>query len=319
MHVPGSLRSSALGRMYGRHLHSLVRSDAERRQSFGTFFLRNRPELRLMLHLLEQRGAGASLNISVLACSKGAEVYSIVWVIRTARPDLNLTIRAVDISPEILSFAAQGVYSCNHSEGRRSPDNTGPTKNASDVAWNTSRDQDTSVFERMTNEEIAAMFDVQGNCATIRPSLKEGIIWLTGDASDPQLVSRLGLQDIVVANRFLCHMEPFIAERCLRNIARLVKAGGYLFVSGVDLEVRTKVAKSMGWKPVATLMKEVHEGDSSLREGWPLQYWGLESFSETAPDRGIRYASVFQIGRDLQTLVPSPEGNHSCPANVRGI
>jgi hypothetical protein len=35
-------------------------------------------------------------------------------------------------------------------------------------------------------------------------------------------VTLLGLQDIVIANRFLCHMEPRDAERCLRNIARLV-------------------------------------------------------------------------------------------------
>ena len=30
-------------------------------------------------------------------------------------------------------------------------------------------------------------------------------------------------QDIVIANNFLCHMEAADAERCLRNIARLVK------------------------------------------------------------------------------------------------
>ena len=51
------------------------------------------------------------------------------------------------------------------------------------------------------------------------------------------------------------------AEVCMRNIARLVKPGGYLFVSGVDLEVRTRVARSLGWKPVGDLLRETHEGD----------------------------------------------------------
>jgi len=47
----------------------------------------------------------------------------------------------------------------------------------------------------------------------------------------------------------------------MRNIARLVKAGGHLFVSGVDPEVRTRVARSLGWKPIGDLLRETHEGD----------------------------------------------------------
>lgn len=77
-----------------------------------------------------------------------------------------------------------------------------------------------------------------------------GIIWLQGDAGESPLFNDLGLQDVVVANRFLCHVKPAAADRCLRNIARLVKPGGYLFVSGIDLDVRTRVARGMGWKPV---------------------------------------------------------------------
>jgi hypothetical protein len=96
-------------------------------------------------------------------------------------------------------------------------------------------------------------------------------------------------------------MKPMAAERCLRNIARLVKPGGYIFVSGIDLDVRAKVARAMGWKPVTDLMREIHEGDPSMmRYGWPLAYWGLEPFSDNRPDWKIRYASVFQIGETLR-------------------
>ena len=86
------------------------------------------------------------------------------------------------------------------------------------------------------------------------------------------------------------------ALSCVRNIARLVKPGGYLFVSGVDLDVRTRVARGMGWKPVMDLMREIHEGDPSLRVRWPVDYTGLEPFCDVRPDWKIRYASVFQIG-----------------------
>ena len=84
------------------------------------------------------------------------------------------------------------------------------------------------------------MFDCEGEQASVKQQFRESITWHLGDASDPKLGEVLGLQDIVVANRFLCHMQPEEAEPCLRSLASLVKPGGYLFVSGVDLEVRTK-------------------------------------------------------------------------------
>ncbi len=62
-------------------------------------------------------------------------------------------------------------------------------------------------------------------------------------------------------------MGPAAGERCLRSIAHLVKPGGYLFVSGVDLDVRTRVARELGCNPIISLVKEVHEGDESLLNG----------------------------------------------------
>jgi hypothetical protein len=91
-------------------------------------------------------------------------------------------------------------------------------------------------------------------------------------------------------------MMPPAQEGCLRNIARLARPGGCLFVSGVDLDVRTDVARELGWKPVRDLMREIHDGDPSLRERWPLEYCGLEPFSEKMPDWPIRFASVFKLG-----------------------
>jgi SAM-dependent methyltransferase len=250
-----------------------------------------------MQQLLTQKPYGSTVNISVLACSKGAEVYSILWTIRSARPDLRVCMHAVDISQEILEFAERGVYSHGSCVlgARKHPAGTG----RDDVRWNTQRDQSVSIFERMTSGEVEAMFEVEGDLARIRSWLKEGIAWLRGDAADPELVDSLGPQDVVIANRFLCHMDPASAERCLRNIALLVKPGGYLFISGIDLGVRTRVARAMGWRPVTDLIREIHEGDPSLRFGWPLDYWGLEPFCDDRKGWEIRYASVFQIGERL--------------------
>jgi chemotaxis methyl-accepting protein methylase len=281
--------------MFSRYLHGMVQRFGDRRQSFGTFFLRNRPELQLMCRLLDPKAPDSEASVAVLACSKGAEVYSIVWAIRSARPDLKVRLHALDISEEILNFAAGGVYSLAEADTLK-PNNGEGMAVSGDVNWNTSRDQVAPIFERMTAAEVNSIFDVQGNEANVKPWLKEGIHWLRGDACDLQLVSTLGLQDIVVANRFLCHMQPAAAEKCLRSIAHLVKPGGYLFVSGIDLDVRVKVAQAMGWKPVTELIREIHDGDVSIRRGWPLEYWGLEPLDDRWPDWQIRYASVFQIG-----------------------
>jgi len=203
--MPASLHSGFLGRAYGRHIHSLVCLRSERNQNHSTFFLRNRPELKVMCSLLDQKAPGSSVNISVLACSKGAEVYSILWAIRSARPDLKIHTSAIDISPEIVEFAKRGVYSRKAADVQQRRN-----KYEGDATW---MDQSVSIFERLTDAELQAMFDGKGDEARIKPWLKQDITWMTADANDPELARRIGPQDIVVANRFLCHMEPVAAEK----------------------------------------------------------------------------------------------------------
>jgi chemotaxis methyl-accepting protein methylase len=292
--LPPSVRRLPPVQWYCRHLHRLVQRIAPRKQNHSTFFFRNRPELELMRRLMDRTSPGGSLAISVLACSKGAEVYSIVWALRSARPDLKLSVHAVDTSPDILEFARHGVYSLRRVDE--------PLTNEEKFTSNTHRDQIVSIFDRMTEHEMSAMFDRDGELVRVKPWLQEGIVWHCGNAADSELAAALGPQDLVVANRFLFHMEPTAAERCLRSVARLVKPGGYLFVSGVDLDVRTRLAREMGWRPVADLLREVHEGDVSLMNDWPFEYWALEPFQASRRDGVIRYAAAFRLG------APAPQG-----------
>jgi chemotaxis methyl-accepting protein methylase len=293
--LPASLRPFS-EQVFGEHLHSLVRLHADRRQYVATFFFRNRPEMELVSQIAADRPIGAALHMAVLACSKGAEVYSMAWAIRSVRPDLELRIQAVDISSEIVEFAKRGSYSI----GQAGVAGSNGDPSCGDAADITQRDQGASIFNRMTSEEVEAVFDIEKGEAKVRPWLREGITWSEGDAGDPELLDRIGPQDIVVANRFLCHMEPLAAENCLIHLSKLVRMGGHLFVTGIDLDVRTKVAREQGWKPVTQLLKEIHEGDHSILDGWPLEYWGLEPFNQDAPDWRLRYASVFQIGEGAE-------------------
>jgi SAM-dependent methyltransferase len=270
--LPSRVRNLYPVQSYEAWLHAVVCLRARRQQSFGTFFMRNRPALELMLRLVRQRDHGSTLRIAVLGCSIGAEVYSILWVIRSARPDLKVLLDGVDISKEILNFAEKGTY----------------TPDSSQLVG-------ASIFERLTEAEMAEMFDWEGDQATVKSWLREGITWYLRDAADPELIKILGPQDIVVASNFLCHMARADAEKCLRNVARLVRPGGYLFVSGVDLDVRTKVALDLRWEPVPELVKEIHNGDPSVRADWPWQWWGLEPLNRKRRDWQTRYAASFRI------------------------
>jgi chemotaxis methyl-accepting protein methylase len=271
-HLPSSLKQTRLVRAYGSLFHALVRRSSDRQQYHGTFFFRNRPELDLMRSLVDQRAKGAKLNLAVLACSNGAEIYSILWTLRMARPDLTITVQALDISSEILSIAREGTYSIT-----------------------ANKLVDSEIFERITDNEMQEMFMAEDGHATIKAWLKDSITFQVADAGDPALHQNMEPQHIVVANKFLCHMAPHDAERCLRNLAKIVEPGGYLFVSGVDIDVRTKVALDLGWTPVLDLIEEIHNGDYSIINDWPCKWWGLEPFTRRKCDWMTRYAAVFHI------------------------
>ena len=271
-HLPGPVRDLRPVRAYGTCLHALVCRRGDRDMYLGTLFLRNRPALEAMRRLVEEKDDRNRLTITVLGCSIGAEVYSILWTLRSNRPDFEPTVHAIDISPEVVQVGERGVYS----------------PEASDMV-------SASIFEALTEAERSEMFDWEGDEGSIKPWLREGVTWKVGDASDPNLVTTLGPQDLVIASNFLCHMAPQSAETCLRNLARLVSPGGYLFVTGVDLDIRTKVALELRWEPISALTSEIHDGDPLVRADWPWKWWGLEPLDRRRPQWQTRYCSVFRI------------------------
>jgi len=281
--LPSFLTSRRPVSSYGRFLHALARIHGDRAQAFSTHFLRNRPQLEVICNLLEL-ASGETLRLAVLGCSTGAEAYSIAWKIQSARPGMKIVISAVDISRQAVEVAKRGVYSLT-----------------------TSQLTNARIFDRMTPAEMQELFDKNGDAVTVKPWIKDGINWHVADVGETEILEVLGAQDIVVANNFLCHMDDLEAERCLQNIVRLVKPGGYLFVSGVDLDLRTRVARDLGWKPVETLLEQIHEGDTSLKSFWPCHYGGLEPLDKTRGDWKIRYAAAFQLPSNTNAAIARQE------------
>jgi SAM-dependent methyltransferase len=270
--LPAPVTSLAPLRWYGDFSHRLARAHGGRGQAFSTYFLRNRPALELIRRLVERRTRNDTLHVAVVGCSTGAEAYSVAWRIRTARPDLKLILHAVDISNEAVEIARGGKYSMQDTELI-----------------------DTNILERMTSAEIEEIFDRDGDKVTIKSWIRDGIEWHVGDVRKLEIGDLLGPQEIVVASNFLCHMDELSAEACLRNIARLVGPQGFLFVSGVDLDVRTKVADDLGWSPLQELLEDIHGGDPCMSTFWPWHYAGLEPLNKKRRDWKRRYAAAFQV------------------------
>jgi SAM-dependent methyltransferase len=270
--LPASVIALRPTRSYGNLLHTIVQIQSARGQLCHTFFLRNRPALELIRRLMERRSVAETVRIAVLGCSTGAEAYSVAWSIRSARPDLKLSMKAVDISPEAIKIARSGVYS--------------PV---------VSQITGTDIFDGVTEAEMQELFDRKEDLATIKLWIQNEIEWYVGDVARSEIIETLGPQDIVVANNFLCHMDITAAESCLRNIARLVSPNGYLFVSGIDMDIRTKVAKDLGWTPLQELLEEIHEGDPRMGTGWPWNYSALEPLNKRRPDWRLRYAAAFRL------------------------
>ena len=75
------------------------------------FFFRNRPELELLVRLLDQFPARFDYtDDSSSMHNKEAEAYSFAYVISTKRPDLNPRICAVDISRCVMEIGEAGIY-----------------------------------------------------------------------------------------------------------------------------------------------------------------------------------------------------------------
>ena len=204
------------------------------------------------------------MTIVSLGCSTGAELYSAVWLIRSARPEQEVQALGIDSSEACTQAAARGVYPFRVIE----------------VAG-------------ISETSYEGLFTREGKTLVVQNWVKEAVTWAVGDAGSPDLAARFGLHDVVVANNFLFQMPPGRAGACLKNLARLVAPNGYLVVSGADLDVRSRILEELGFVPVTARCEEVHAAED-VHTAWPLRFWGLEPMDRTRQDWPARYTTVFQ-------------------------
>ena len=228
------------------------------------------------------------LKILVLGCSTGAELYSLLWMVRVARPEQSVQALGIDLSTSYVRAAADGTYPIDATE----------VAGISETAYH-------------------RLFTRQADMLSVQPWLKDHATWSVGDACSPYLPTRLGPQDLVLANNFLFHMPVARAEACLRNIVRLVAPNGYLSVAGVDLDVRSRAVRDLGLRPIPAKLEDIYTADGLL-EAWPLHFWGLEPLDRKHPDWPGRYTTLFRVPpgepQEAPALVSARRGGASQPA-----
>ena len=265
--LPRKARETRTVRRYGRWLHSMVllRDSVHRTQSLWTCFLRNRAELDTIGQLACTVPRGQTFRVAVLGCSTGAEAFSTVWAIRKASPNISLEVHASDIDAAAIRAAEAATYRAGAIE-----------------------------FTGLSDTERDELFERDGDNWRVRPQWRAPISWHVLDARQSGLVKRVGEHDLVLANRFLCHMPPAAARECLRNVIEVVKPDGVLNVSGVDLGVRAAVTLETGLIPVAGTVEALHNGEPPLLACWPFAYYGLEPLDKSVPDWQRRYAISYR-------------------------
>lgn len=262
-----AFRRTMVGNTLGRIIHWSLLMSCTRTQNVATCFARNRKEAEWIAREASRLAADGPLRVAVIACSSGAEAYSLAWTIRERETDLPIEITGFDVSETQLEQARRGVY-----EGTRME------------------------FHLLTGDEIVRHFDSLGHGFRVRSIPGVSFIWRRRDVCAPWEPDLVGAFDVVTANRFLCHMEPEEAVRCLGNTLRIVRPGGVVSVSGIDCRVREVVSLAHELVPVRDEdIEPVYLGDPTLTVGWPFKYYAVEPVDRTRKNWRFRYSPLLIV------------------------
>ncbi len=270
--APETMRRSRFFLEYGRLIHRFVRMRADINPNYFTCFMRNRPQYELIRDLAAGDSFPVPLRMAVVGCSKGAEVFSLKFLLQQA--GLAIHVTGIDISDGVLRTCREGRFP-----------------------------KDNDAIGELTPAEREALLEDDGDCWRVRDELRAGINWLNYDIRNTGLREKIGVQHVLVANNVLIHMPDEQAAECLRNLAGTIAAGGYLCISGIKLEIRARVARELNLQPVTRDIRLIHHAFPRRLKQWPWKYYGLEPYDPGHPDHDYRYATVFRVPPR-----PAPDG-----------
>jgi chemotaxis methyl-accepting protein methylase len=195
-------------------------------------------------------------------CSSGAELYSLLWYLRTARSDLHISAVGLDTDEAVIAKAGSGQYLPGDYE-----------------------------LSLLSTPMLEALFDQANGAMKVKDWVRKDIRWLVADAMEPALSDTLEPADLLLANNLVGAMSDQKAEAMLDNLIRLVSPGGYFALNG-NLDVKTRFAKKHGLVLVLDRMETIHFGDPT-KTPWPWYHSSPEPIEPRHPDWPMRYAQVF--------------------------
>lgn len=254
--------------------YELVVRFAKRENRVYTRFYRFPNQFRALVEkIIPRMRAGAigaetePLEIVVFACCSGAEVFSLVYVLKKHFPGLRFRIRGYDIVASVIEQARAGVFT-------REDVYQGPF---------------------ITDEFVNATFDTaDGKTYRVKPEIAEHTSFAVGDLLDEAQIKSLGRFDIVVAQNVLFHLPRPKARIAFCHLHDLLKTGGALFVNGMDTDMRVSLTKRFEMEPLDYLVEEIHEDARYDRgSGWASTYWGRRPFSRNSRDWLRKFGTIF--------------------------
>ncbi|TAN44755.1 MAG: protein-glutamate O-methyltransferase CheR [Nitrospirae bacterium] len=176
-----------------------------------TYFLRERDHLKILVDRLVPELIGASPNqkirILIAGCSTGEEPYSIMIELfekyRNSASEL-VSVMAFDIDSDAVAKAMEGVY--------------GP-----------------SSFRNMHDNIRDRYFDPVGeNVFRIKDFIREPVSFRTANLYEEEFPEEFCSVDIIFYRNVSIYFDPDTQKEIFTNLARLLKKGGYLFVSATE-------------------------------------------------------------------------------------
>lgn len=256
---------------YGVLKHERLLATCDRTQSHTyTCFCRTPSQLEALagpvLDFLGGRQLGRPLEILVLACSNGAEAYTLASFLSRRLPNLDFRITAADLHQEMVETARAGNYS----------------------------EDEALQSQYIRPEFIAHTFDKVGDRFVVRPEIKAHVTFTQANLLDEKLHEKFSPADVVTAQNVLFHLKPKDARKAFNNIVRLLRPQSVLLLDGMDQPLRVEMTRAHGLEPLEYKTKEIYE-ESRVHTplDWWRYYWGSEPYSPFRRDRARRYGTVF--------------------------
>ena len=250
--------------------HRLILQFDKREDRTFTRFLRLPTQYEVLvgpvMDFLEVAKIGRPLSIVVLGCSNGAEAFSIASRLTQHAPEIEFSIKAVDLDREMIRQAWEATYS------------------ASEVF----------THSRITRTFVENTFDDRDGQFTVKPELIKRIEFSVADVLDEKSIAALGSADIVFVQNLMVNLRRKKARVAFRNACSLMKRRSVMFVDGMDHDLRSSLTRRHGLTPFTFKLDQIYrEAREERGAGWPYNYWGIEPFLLFPRDWQRRYGTIF--------------------------